>query len=143
MKQGQNIIVAGDAFGCGSSRENAVSALLGVGVQCVIAKSFAFIYGRNQPNLGLLGIVIQDPQFYTAAVDCANIEVDLDSRTVKVGGGEWGFELSAMEKELIGAGGMAQAFEKFGKRLFEVMCSPVGRPKKDDDGCENWKGLQW
>lgn len=48
-----NIVVAGSGFGSGSSREEAVRALKGCGVQAVIAKSFAYIYGRNQQNLAL------------------------------------------------------------------------------------------
>jgi 3-isopropylmalate dehydratase small subunit len=97
------VVVAGHAFGCGSSRENAVNALLGTGVICVIAKSFAFIYGRNQPNLGLLGITITDETFHEAAVEGANIEIDLDRFRVRIEEREWSFEFSLMEKELIQA----------------------------------------
>ena len=60
VREGFDIIVAGSGFGSGSSREEAVRAILGAGVQCVIARSYAFIYGRNQSNMGLLGIVIND-----------------------------------------------------------------------------------
>lgn len=49
-----DIIVAGDNFGCGSSREHAVVALKALGVSCLIAKSFARIFFRNCVNLGLL-----------------------------------------------------------------------------------------
>ena len=48
-----DIIVAGDNFGCGSSREHAPLALKGAGVKCVIAKSFARIFFRNSVNIGL------------------------------------------------------------------------------------------
>lgn len=143
VKDGYNIVIAGEAFGCGSSRENAVSALLGAGVICVISKSFAFIYGRNQPNLGLLGITIRDPKFYEAAKEEMDMEIDLAARKVRVGNEEWGFVLSQMEKELIKAGGITQAFEKFGKRLFEVMCAPVKKTVKEEEGCGGDKGLQW
>ncbi len=51
-----DIIVAGSNFGCGSSREHAVRALLGLGIKYVIAKSFARIFYRNCINLGLLCI---------------------------------------------------------------------------------------
>jgi 3-isopropylmalate dehydratase small subunit len=142
-KDGYNIVVAGEAFGCGSSRENAVNALLGTGVQCVIAKSFAFIYGRNQPNLGLLGITITDESFYEAAVEEMDIEIDLAERKVKIGDNEWKFVLSQMEKELIQVGGITQAFAKFGKRLFEVMCSSPVKAMKLDEGCGSLKELQW
>lgn len=48
-----DLIVAGANFGCGSSREHAPLALIGCGVKCVIAKSFARIFYRNSINLGL------------------------------------------------------------------------------------------
>jgi 3-isopropylmalate/(R)-2-methylmalate dehydratase small subunit len=48
-----DIIVAGDNFGCGSSREHAPMALKGAGVRCVIAKSFARIFFRNSINIGV------------------------------------------------------------------------------------------
>ncbi|HQK85828.1 MAG TPA: 3-isopropylmalate dehydratase small subunit [Methanofastidiosum sp.] len=51
--QDGDIIVAGRNFGCGSSREHAPRALMGVGISCVIAKSFARIFFRNSINLGL------------------------------------------------------------------------------------------
>ena len=148
--EGYNIVVAGTAFGCGSSREDAVSALLGCGVQAVIAKSFAFIYGRNAPNLGLLGIVIQDDSFYKKAKDGREIEVDLDKRVVRLEdeeGGEWKFEMSDMEKELISAGGVTSAFRKFGKRLFAVLTTPKGqkavKPRKEESNCQSMGDVQW
>lgn len=48
-----DIIVAGENFGCGSSREHAPRALMGAGISCVIAKSFARIFFRNSINIGL------------------------------------------------------------------------------------------
>ncbi len=48
-----DIIVAGKNFGCGSSREHAPRALIGCGIACVIAKSFARIFFRNAVNIGL------------------------------------------------------------------------------------------
>jgi len=51
--QDGDIIVAGRNFGCGSSREHAPRALMGAGISCVIAKSFARIFFRNSINLGL------------------------------------------------------------------------------------------
>lgn len=121
-------MVAGEAFGCGSSREQAVLALMGCGVTCVIAKSFAFIYARNQPNLGLLGITMQDDLFYDSAVDGAEITIDLDSRVIGVGGDNYSFTLSQMEEELISSGGITAAFQRFGKNLFDVMCAAKPRP---------------
>ena len=48
-----DMIMAGENFGCGSSREHAPKALKGLGVSCVIAKSFARIFYRNAINIGL------------------------------------------------------------------------------------------
>lgn len=49
-----DIIVAGENFGCGSSREHAPRAFVGCGISCVIAKSFARIFYRNGINIGLM-----------------------------------------------------------------------------------------
>lgn len=48
-----DVVVAGENFGCGSSREHAPMALKGAGIRCVIAKSFARIFFRNAINIGL------------------------------------------------------------------------------------------
>ncbi|RMF89428.1 MAG: 3-isopropylmalate dehydratase small subunit [Methanobacteriota archaeon] len=48
-----DVIVADENFGCGSSREHAPRALIGAGVACVVAKSFARIFYRNSINIGL------------------------------------------------------------------------------------------
>ena len=123
-EEGLNVVVAGKAFGVGSSRENAVTALQGAGVQCVIARSFAFIYGRNQANLGMLGFVINDDEFFEAAVDGAEISIDVGRRTVEVGGKKFDFQLSEIERQLVQCGGISPAFKTWGKGLLEVMCSP-------------------
>ncbi|KAH8646710.1 hypothetical protein BX600DRAFT_484655 [Xylariales sp. PMI_506] len=141
---GSRVVVAGKAFGCGSSRMEAVQALLGVGVRCVVARSFAFIYSRNQPSLGLLGITISDDAFYEAAQDGAAIELDLAANVARVtvaqgdGGGEeevvvvkeFPFELSQMEKSLTSLGGVAPAFNKFGKQIFDALTSGSRKVKK-------------
>jgi 3-isopropylmalate/(R)-2-methylmalate dehydratase small subunit len=73
MKPG-DIIVAGENFGCGSSREHAPISIKAIGVSCVIAASFARIFYRNVINIGLPIIVSKE-----AVLDIeqgANIEVD-------------------------------------------------------------------
>ncbi len=81
---GSPILVAGDNFGCGSSREHAAWALLDLGVRAVIAPSFSDIFSGNAFKNGILTVVL--PQ---AAVDrlvevarTHPIHVDLDSQTV-------------------------------------------------------------
>ncbi|KAK8043120.1 aconitase family protein [Apiospora phragmitis] len=137
-EHGAQVVVAGRAFGCGSSRMEAVQALRGAGVRCVIARSFAFIYARNQPSLGLLGITLDDPAFYEAVDrhggEDVQIEIDLVANVVRLGGGggganddnrkkEFAFELSQMEKRLTELGGVAPAFNKFGKQIFDALTS--------------------
>ena len=100
-------------------------------MKCVIAKTFAFIYGRNQPNIGLLGIIITDEEFYTLAVDNADIEIDLPKRTVSVGGKDFKFELDDMELKLIHNKGLSGAYRLFGKALFGKMCGGGEELAKD------------
>jgi len=95
-EEGLNTVMAGKAFGVGSSRENAATSLQGAGFKRVIAKSFAFIYGRNQPNLEMLGFVIEKPAFYNVAVDGAEIGVDLGKRVAEVARKTFTFQLSEM-----------------------------------------------
>lgn len=128
-----------------------MSALLGAGIKCVIARSFAFIYGRNQPNLGLLGITISDESFYTAAADGTDILLDLANRVLRIAGAEWRFELSDMEITLMEAGGIEGAFQKFGKALFEILTAPRATASKKaipketatEGECGNTQALQW
>ena len=98
----------------------------GAGVQCVIARSFAFIYGRNQPNLGLLGFTIKDDAFYAAATEGAEIEITLDTRTVRVGGKEFEFQLTDLELSLLVNRGMTEAYKRFGKNVFESLRGGAG-----------------
>ncbi len=72
-----DIIVAEYNFGCGSSREHAVRALKGLGIGCVIAKSFARIFFRNAINLGLL-VVEAD----IVADEGDIVEVNLDENII-------------------------------------------------------------
>ncbi|KAI0517225.1 hypothetical protein F5B22DRAFT_603781 [Xylaria bambusicola] len=137
QNQGHNIVVAGKGFGVGSSRDVAVNALKGCGVKCVIAESFAFIYARNQPNLGLLGIQVprkSDGQsLYDIAQMGSEIEVDITTSIIRCGGLEFHFELSVMEKQLIQVGGIKKAFERFGKGLFDQLCrTHDSAPQKQD-----------
>lgn len=125
VKRGHQVVVGGHAFGVGSSRESAVSALKGAGVQAVIAKSFAFIFGRNLPSLGLLGIVMGDGEFYSAAKDGATISIDLQRRTIVVAETEFAFRLSEIEYRLTMDKGISQAYAKYGKAMWERLMQNV------------------
>jgi 3-isopropylmalate dehydratase small subunit len=142
---GLNIVVAGKGFGVGSSRENAVTALQGTGVKCVIALSFAFIYARNQPNLGLLGVVIEDEYFYKLAQDGTDIEIDVQRRVIKVAGTEFGFHLSELEIQLWQQGGMSASFARWGKSVLSKITSGGNSitKEKDLETSQHSKQLDW
>ena len=72
-----DVIVAGRNFGCGSSREHAPRALLGAGVSCVIAESFARIFFRNAINIGLPVI-----EAAIEAVEGETVSVDLEAGAI-------------------------------------------------------------
>jgi 3-isopropylmalate/(R)-2-methylmalate dehydratase small subunit len=82
------ILVAGANFGCGSSREHAVWALLGFGIRCVVAESFGDIFYDNALRVGLLPVVLPAPECRAllAAVEQAagdrEMVVDLAAQTL-------------------------------------------------------------
>lgn len=88
----------------------------------MIAKSFAFIYGRNQPTLGLLGITIQDQSFYQAAVDGTEITINVNEREIIIGEQKWTFRLDNLEIKMLKNRGLAEAYKKFGKNVFDSLC---------------------
>ncbi|KIV79205.1 hypothetical protein PV11_06776 [Exophiala sideris] len=140
VKGGQQIVVAGHAFGVGSSRECAVSALKGAGVKAVLARSFAFIYSRNQPSLGLLGMTVSDDAFFEAAVDGEDITIDIPSRSVTVGGKTFPFNLSEMEYNLTINNGMAESFRRFGKGIWETFTGSNSNGKSIAQALEEGSG---
>lgn len=75
-----DIIVAGENFGCGSSREHAPLAIKGAGVSCVIAKSFARIFYRNAINIGLP--ILECPAAVEETQPGDILEVDLERGTI-------------------------------------------------------------
>ena len=101
-----DVIVAADNFGCGSSREHAPRALMGCGISCVIAKSFARIFYRNSINIGL-PLVECDVQ----AKDGDEIEVDFKSGKVRnlTSGREYSFKaLPDFLLKLMESGGLVK-----------------------------------
>jgi len=82
---GASILIAGAAFGCGSSREQAVWTLLGAGIRCVIAPSFGEIFYANCFKNGLLPVVLPGEAVAGLAALTergARLEVDLAAQTV-------------------------------------------------------------
>ncbi|HLF88064.1 MAG TPA: 3-isopropylmalate dehydratase small subunit [Anaerolineales bacterium] len=91
--QGAEILLAGDNFGCGSSREHAPWALIGWGFRAVIGTSFADIFCNNALKNGLLPIVVDEEtlrDLFDLADEApqATLEVDLASQTVTLPGGK-------------------------------------------------------
>jgi 3-isopropylmalate/(R)-2-methylmalate dehydratase small subunit len=85
--QNAQILVAGDNFGCGSSREHAPWALLDFGIRCVIAPSFADIFFNNCFKNGILPIVLPQEDVDKLMDDAerganAVVTVDLESQTI-------------------------------------------------------------
>ncbi|KAF0442180.1 3-isopropylmalate dehydrogenase [Gigaspora margarita] len=120
VKEGFDIVVGGSGFGSGSSREEAPRALKGAGVKAVIAKSYAYIYSRNQPNMALLGVTISDDEFYTLAQEGAEVMINVKDRTVTCCGKTFKFGLSEMEEKIIASGGVTEMYKKYGDNLFRA-----------------------
>lgn len=101
------ILIAGENFGCGSSREHAPWALLDYGIRCVIAPSFADIFYNNCFKNGVLPIVLPQEQvdrLQQAAENGANatFTIDLPSQTIEMPDGERvAFEVEAFRKECL------------------------------------------
>ena len=88
-----NIIVAGDNFGCGSSREHAPWALLDFGIKCVISTSFADIFYNNCFKNGILPIVVTKQQLDQLMDDAENganavLDIDLEAQEITRPNGE-------------------------------------------------------
>ena len=79
VKQG-DIMVGGENFGCGSSREHAPIAIKASGIDCVIAKTFARIFYRNAINIGLP--IIECPEASEKIQDGDEVSIDFDSGVI-------------------------------------------------------------
>lgn len=75
-----DVVLGGSNFGCGSSREQAPRVLKALGVQVVVAKSYARIFYRNAINIGLPALICAD--IYDAAHQGDAAEVDLEAGTI-------------------------------------------------------------
>lgn len=82
---GSPILLAGDNFGCGSSREHAAWAMLDLGIRAVIAPSYSDIFSGNAVKNGILPVVLPQEaidRLMEVARDGHEIDVDLDTQTV-------------------------------------------------------------
>jgi len=101
------ILVAGDNFGCGSSREHAPWALLDFGIRCVIAPSFADIFFNNCFKNGILPIVLPQAQVDQLMADAANganatFTVDLERQEItRPDGGKVAFDVDPFRKHCL------------------------------------------
>jgi len=101
------ILVAGDNFGCGSSREHAPWALLDFGIRCVISTSFADIFYNNCFKNGILPIALPQEAIDVLMKDAekgsnARMDVDLESQTVTSSDGEvFSFEVDSFKKHCL------------------------------------------
>ncbi|MHB8910998.1 MAG: 3-isopropylmalate dehydratase small subunit [Syntrophales bacterium] len=85
MKPG-DIIVGGENFGCGSSREHAPIAIKAAGIACVVAKSFARIFYRNSFDMGLP--IFESKELPDRVAEGQEIEVDADNGQIRIIGGQ-------------------------------------------------------
>ena len=101
------ILVAGDNFGCGSSREHAPWAIKDFGIRCIISTSFADIFYNNCFKNGVLPIILPQEQVDSLMKDAekgsnARIEIDLADQTVTSSDGEvYSFEVDAFKKHCL------------------------------------------
>lgn len=106
VKEG-DVIVAGENFGCGSSREHAPIAIKASGVKAVIAKSFARIFFRNAINIGL--VILKNSELPDEVTKGDEIDVDIESGKIKnlTTGKEYSTNAyTGSIKELIDVGGL-------------------------------------
>ena len=96
------ILVAGDNFGCGSSREHAPWSLKDFGIRCVISTSFADIFYNNCFQNGILPIVVNAEeldQLMSAAKSQTEFNIDLPNQTIKTENLSFNFEIEDYRKE--------------------------------------------
>lgn len=95
------ILVAGDNFGCGSSREHAVWALLDYGFSVIIAPSFADIFYSNCFKNGLLPIVLDEKIIEKLQQETGDVEVDLENQIIKTNSKTISFDIDSHKKKIL------------------------------------------
>ena len=106
-----DFVVADENFGCGSSREQAPSVLKALGVQAVVAKSFARIFYRNAINIGLPVIVCKD--LYDAVKDGEEMSLDMSAGIALVNGVQYSCtKLPPYMQNILDQGGLIASLNK-------------------------------
>ena len=100
------ILVAGRNFGCGSAREQAATAIQGLGIQCVVACSFARTFYRNAINSGLP--IVECPSLYEAVAEGDQLRIDLAAGAILHQGAAHPFpKLPDSVRQILELGGLA------------------------------------
>jgi 3-isopropylmalate/(R)-2-methylmalate dehydratase small subunit len=109
-----DIVVGGNNFGCGSSREHAPLALIGGGVNIVIARSFARIFFRNSINVGVLPVICREAD---KIADGAGVVLNLRNGFIEADGKRFAIEpVPKFMQGIIDAGGLVE----YAKNLKEL-----------------------
>jgi len=110
---GSKILVAGDNFGCGSSREHAVWALDDYGFSVIISSSFADIFFSNCFKNGMLPISLESKLVEKLLNETNTIEVDLENQIIKTSSENIPFEINSHKKKILleGLDDIAQTFQ--------------------------------
>ena len=110
---GSKILVAGDNFGCGSSREHAVWALDDYGFSVIISSSFADIFFSNCFKNGILPISLESKIVEKLLQETNPIEVDLENQIIKTPSEDISFEINSHKKKILleGLDDIAQTFQ--------------------------------
>jgi 3-isopropylmalate dehydratase small subunit len=101
-----DVFVAGRNFGCGSAREQASTAIQGLGIKAVVAASFARTFYRNAINDGLP--IVECPALVEAVQEGDEIRIDLAAGKIAFGGGEFAFpQMPEAVRRILELGGLA------------------------------------
>ena len=105
--RGFDILVAGRNFGCGSAREQAATAIQGLGIKAVVACSFARTFYRNAINDGLP--IVECPSVYEAVSEGQEIRIDLAAGRIQHQGSEYEFpKMPESVQKILQLGGLAE-----------------------------------
>jgi 3-isopropylmalate/(R)-2-methylmalate dehydratase small subunit len=128
--KGAGVLVTGDNFGCGSSREHAPWALIDFGVRCVISTSFADIFYNNCFQNGLLPVVLTPDEVQALMEEAKGgnhtVTVDLEAQTViSPSGRRFTFEIDAQRKDK-----MLRGLDAIGETLQQASAIDVYEMKR-------------